>query len=965
MKNLKILIVSIFTFLSIQSFGQGWEMTYPAPVDTFVTNAITADKMPNGDIAIYNEGYSHILKITQNGTPTWSPIQSLGGLISFGLEEFSKDNLIAAPDGNFLLVDDNNEVWGTNTNPVELHVAKLNSNFDTIWTKKHTQLFPPNTDFIVNDVKQLSDNNILVLAYNRWGNEIILTKINYNNGNILWTQSLSVNGTNVYIHIGKEIIENPDGTLMLFHQKYAQNNGDFRLSKLSSTGNIIWTQTYTQSNHSSSYKERTLTRTLDGGYVFSLIATPPSSTTYSPIVIRTDNNGNEVWRTAINVSEVNDLLVTSNNDILLAGQSTSYDSAAIVKLDINGVIQYEQNYSNVQQSWGTCNFQKIISGGNNNYIAIGFSRDGNNETIYAIEFNDFGTAVTTQIEGSVFFDQNLNCILDNNEGSPSYQGMVQVIQNTDTNYVAIQPSGFYTVLVLPGTYEVNLIPIGNNWGVCPTASVTTTLNTTTTQNLGLQPLINCSDLTVNISTPVLIRCFQNTYYVNYSNIGTQNETNAFIEIEFDPFLIVNSASIPYTQNGNIYTFQIGNLNVFQSGQFTIDVTVDCNAQLGQPHCVDAMIFPNQICLPNGSNWSGATIIADAFCSPNDSVTFKLENIGTGNMTQARNYWVIEDQILPLQGTYQLNAGQDTTFTLPANGYTYQIQADQEITHPLGNNLPSAVTFGCSSDPNITINNLINQFSLDDYLNFVDVDCQVNVGSYDPNDKQGFPVGYGSEHYITKNDGIEYLIRFQNTGTYTAFNVRIEDTIDLSTLDLSTLQLQGSSHAYNLEIKDGNVLVFNFNNIMLPDSNTNEPESHGFIRFKIGQKANNPLGTVIENSAAIYFDFNAPIITNMTFHTVGENFIQVVSTQPIKEKLANVKVFPNPFTEQATFEIETDKRYQNMTLTIYNVMGQAVKTVQSNGDNQLILDRNDLTSGVYFYQLQAEGLVLDSGKLMVN
>ena len=76
-------------------------------------------------------------------------------------------------------------------------------------------------------------------------------------------------------------------------------------------------------------------------------------------------------------------------------------------------------------------------------------------------------------------------------------------------------------------------------------------------------------------------------------------------------------------------------------------------------------------------------------------------------------------------------------------------------------------------------------------------------------------------------------------------------------------------------------------------------------------------------------------------------------------------FPNPFSEQATFEIETEEQYQNLTLTIYNVMGQPVKTIKSNGDNRMILDRNGLTSGIYFYQIRSEGLVLDSGKLMVR
>ena len=151
--------------------------------------------------------------------------------------------------------------------------------------------------------------------------------------------------------------------------------------------------------------------------------------------------------------------------------------------------------------------------------------------------------------------------------------------------------------------------------------------------------------------------------------------------------------------------------------------------------------------------------------------------------------------------------------------------------------------------------------------------------------------------------------------------------------------------------------------MLPDSNANEPASHGFIRFKIGQKANNPLGTVIENSAAIYFDFNAPIITNTTFHTIGENFVQIVSSVSFKEKLADVKVYPNPFTEQAIFEIETEQAFQNITLTIFDMTGRAIKSMPSNGNNQIILTKDGLIAGIYFYRLEADNQLLDTGKLI--
>lgn len=971
MKKLKILIAGLFVFLNTQSFGQGWEYAYPAPVDTLPTKFITADKMLNGDIIIHNESYSQVLAINSAGLENWFPIQSLSNLVTFGTEHFSKDNIIAASDGNFFLVDDNYTIGGGVTlNSKGLQIAKLNSNFDTIWTKSYSQIFPDDF-FIVTDVKQLSDSNLIVLAFGRNTiNEIEIIKIDHNNGNILWTQSLTVNGSERYF--SKEIIENSDNTLMLFYQMIDVTNSysDFRLSKLSSTGGIIWTQTYLKPDHTGEYTSRTLDHTPDGGYVFSL-ATKVSNTTPT-VVVKTDSVGNELWRTPIGVREdgsVTDLLVTSDSSILVVGgdMSLSTNSYFITKLDMNGVIQFNKKYSNTNYHWNYINLQKVIELSANHYVAIGTKKiHPAPPKILAIRFDGNGNTFRSTIEGNVYMDQNQNCSLDTSENVLTGTTVLQIVQNTDTTYAATDLNGFYSIGVIPGlNYEIIPISESNYWVSCSYPIITLNTNDSITQNLGLQPLIACTDLMVNITTPVLTRCFSNTYYVDYSNIGTQNEANVYIEVELDPFFIVNSASIPYTQNGDIYTFQVGSLSINQSGQFTIDVTVDCTAQLGQPHCVSATIYPFQICLPNGNNWSGATIIADAFCDSNDSVTFRLENIGTGDMTQPRSYYVAEDQILPYQGTYDLDVGEDTLITIPANGYTYQIAAEQEITHPWGNITTSAVTFGCNNTGSVNVNNLINQFNLGDYLNFVDVDCQVNVGSYDPNDKQGFPIGYGTNHIIEKSVEIEYMLRFQNTGTAPAVNVEIKDPIDVAYLDISTLQLQSSSHPYVLSIEDGNTLVFKFDNIMLPDSNTNEPASYGFVRFKIGQQANNPLGTVIENSAAIYFDFNAPIITNTTFHTIGENFIQLVSTKSIKEKVVDVKVFPNPFMTQTTVEISSEKQFQNLTLTIFDVMGRAIKTVQSNENNRITLDRDGLTTGIYFYQIQSNGLVLDMGKLMAQ
>ncbi|MEM9824801.1 MAG: T9SS type A sorting domain-containing protein, partial [Bacteroidota bacterium] len=111
---------------------------------------------------------------------------------------------------------------------------------------------------------------------------------------------------------------------------------------------------------------------------------------------------------------------------------------------------------------------------------------------------------------------------------------------------------------------------------------------------------------------------------------------------------------------------------------------------------------------------------------------------------------------------------------------------------------------------------------------------------------------------------------QNTGTDTAFNVVIRDAIS-EYLNPNSIRPGASSHPYTWGIAEDDVLFFNFENIMLPDSNINEPASHGFVKFKIKQELDNLPGTLIENSAGIYFDFNAPVITNTSVHQIEERF----------------------------------------------------------------------------------------------
>ena len=137
-----------------------------------------------------------------------------------------------------------------------------------------------------------------------------------------------------------------------------------------------------------------------------------------------------------------------------------------------------------------------------------------------------------------------------------------------------------------------------------------------------------------------------------------------------------------------------------------------------------------------------------------------------------------------------------------------------------------------------------------------------TASLDPNDKQVLTSSRYSttQYFIGTDEWLDYTIRFQNTGTDTAFTVIIRDTLS-SDLDPSTIQWGAASHTCVRAVGGEGLLTFSFFHILLPDSNVNEPGSHGFVSFRIRPRQPVQTGTVISNAADIYFDFNPPVHTN--------------------------------------------------------------------------------------------------------
>ncbi|MFK8005242.1 MAG: T9SS type A sorting domain-containing protein [Saprospiraceae bacterium] len=153
--------------------------------------------------------------------------------------------------------------------------------------------------------------------------------------------------------------------------------------------------------------------------------------------------------------------------------------------------------------------------------------------------------------------------------------------------------------------------------------------------------------------------------------------------------------------------------------------------------------------------------------------------------------------------------------------------------------------------------------------------RVVTASYDPNIKENFVGETTTGGAIYEDDTtMDYLIHFQNVGNDTAFTVVVRDTLDDAHLDVTTIRGFSSSHDMQVDFEGTNVLVFTFENIYLVDSMTNEEASQGWLGFNIDLLPGQMLGTEITNEAAIYFDYNAPIITNEIVNTIESHFYKI-------------------------------------------------------------------------------------------
>ena len=932
MKFITTFCCALFFF---QLNAQGWDRTL---TDSLKIKSISPTN--DGGCIMYGNRLTLqkavILKVDALGKTQW--VKDFSDLPIY-------DEFLVTGRLNILQDNDANYWLGiTSFSGVDLTLAKFDQNGNRLFLKKI-----PLTSAIIN----VSGNQLL--AFGR-------------NSNNIWTSlRLKPNGDTLDIKSFPEIKSNGSLFISVTVQKssfifYGVNDstGGMQSRKIGFDGNLIALNAM-PFNIRYSNPLPPMVKTSDGG-----LLVPDSS-----FVTKLDSNGKFMWRKIANITNITPgfpyykyLMATNttNGGFMAIKNNISKKSLTVSKYSFDGILQttslffYENTIDN----------SLMIRTSKGGYLIAGNTMG---TKIRLIKLDENGYFYPNFIKGNVFSDRDNNCRLSSNDIPIQKVVMVakrvgypDVLAMTDT-------LGKYNLNVDVGTYEVSIVNPNKYMNPC-TPSVLKTINTTNTLDsfdFPLKSTIFCGVMQVDVATPRLRRCFNNNYTVSYCNKGSATALGAYVNITLDSLLeFVSADKTVASKTGRTYRFNLGDMAINDCQTFDIVARVRCgdSTRLGQTICVDAKIYPDTICGVDNTLWTGANLVVNGSCQ-GDSVVFQVQN--TGKVASPASLSVVVENANPTAfNIASLAVNGVFTKKFPSNGNTWRMVVNQVPNHPRSIQ-PTAFVEGCrrnQSTPFVT--GFAAGYASDDSNISVDTDCQPIIGAFDPNDKVGYPLGAGLTKGINQNQDIEYMIRFQNTGTDTAFTVVIRDTIDAN-LEIKSIEWGASSHKYVAEIYGQNILKFTFDNILLVDSFKNEPKSNGYVKYRIQQKKDVAFNTKIQNSAGIYFDFNDPVLTNKTLHTVSKNVVSAIIDLS-KASYPTVKVYPNPTTETMFFELTDTPLSKNInsitTFELYDMTGKRVSEEQFEG-KIFEFHRKSIPSGVYLFKMTADSQIVGTGKLMIQ
>ena len=558
----------------------------------------------------------------------------------------------------------------------------------------------------------------------------------------------------------------------------------------------------------------------------------------------------------------------------------------------------------------------------------------NPETLCSDTYNQIITITDfAHVCGFVFIDENTNGIFDPGEPVPDtlHISLYNTILNqSDGTFDSDIPAGTYCLTITNYPAYIITTPLADPSCDEPTGIL-----------LDLEPGEELCPLIIGISVPVATVC--GTMFMDANNnetLDTGESLLAFQQIHIN---------FPYAGTYSVFTDVDGHYCVefpfYTQAEVHAHYTPNPLANVTPDHFISYSISEDAtidfaIYDPADELDLGVALYVN---SPPTVGFFVTDHIDVHNYSSVTSAATIMLQYEDQQVAYELNGGVNDA---AAHTITWSITIDAYSTQAFYATLlndPSAMIAGDAVDNIATVTATGADPDIDILNNSSEVGF-IAVSSFDPNNKLVQPIGNGDEGRISPGtEWLTYTINFQNTGTSPAVNIIVSDELD-EDLNPATFELLAASHNVQAMVYADEV-TWTFNEIMLPDSSSDEPGSHGYVVYRISPQPDLSDETTIENTANIYFDFNEAVLTNTTLNTIDYALLteEILSWN-------DIKFYPNPVSDNLTLELN-----EPADLRVSDSQGRIIHSQQLKRNREMI-DTSSWSQGVYLFAVTTKSSV---------
>ena len=737
------------------------------------------------------------------------------------------------------------------------------------------------------------------------------------------------------------------------------------------------------------------------------LTSPYCTTTSQAVFARIQNNATQdyqIFGFSLIVDAVSDVVTPLNNmqqcDDNNDGVITFDLTTVQAQINTNNTLEYYPSLSNAQNQVVPFTNPQTLNIGIQNPITNVFVREivpNSCDSIYSFQLNTYSNCNLASVCSQANSLCNSIGVPFSNTVNNSSTGSANCLLSTPN------PTWFYLPISNPGT--INLQVNQNSLNGTPLdvdyivyGPFTNPVSPCGNPNLLLANVVSCGFSVAAVEFPFIPNAQPGQYYLlmvtNYSNqagfititeIGNSSggidcsglRLNAFLDSNNNGTQDNGEQNFPLGQfsyevnnNGNVHNIisPTGIYNIYDttnSNSYNLSYTIDSNyvASYGITTSnysniyvvigIGMQTYNFPITVTQSYNDLAVNIVPINAPRPGFTYQNKIVYTNFGNQTVVDGTVTFtKDALVTIADNSQ------TGTTSSANGFTYNftnllpfetrtitltMQVPNVPTVALGDLLTNTASIAPISGDVVPTNN-------------TSTCSQIIIGSYDPNDKMESHGERILHATFTANDYLYYTIRFENTGTASAINVRVNDVLD-SRLDENTIRIISASHNYIMDRVDNN-LTWRFDDIQLPVSVANTNTGKGYITFQVKPRVGYAVGDIIPNTASIYFDFNPAIITN-TFNT---EFVAQLGVDEFEN--GDFVFYPNPVSDIVTVSVKNNGAIA--AIAVYDMLGKVILSEKTTTTvSSKTFDLSTVSKGVYLLEVTSDTNLKVIKKLIVE